>query len=992
MPDRETSSVIISTTTTTASRGPRIPAATYRLQFNAGFTFRDARAIVDYLHEVGISDCYTSPYLKAAPGSTHGYDVVDPTVLNPEIGTNDEYETWIAALRGLDMGHILDVVANHMGIARSANPWWLDVLEDGPSSRFARFFDIDWFPIKDELANKVLTPILGDQYGAALERQELRLVYRDAAFAVQYYDNVLPVAPDTYAQILAAGLEQASAQGVPEAAAAHLDELRSIITAARHLPPRTTSDPAEIAVRAREKQVVRRRLATLLDQSPPIGALVEAALTYFNGIVGEPRTFDPLDALLHAQSYRLAFWRVASEEINYRRFFEVNNLAALRMEDPEVFEEVHRFILELVARGGVTGLRIDHVDGLFDPSDYLRRLQARAAASLGAGGTASDRPLYLVVEKILGPDEQLPPEWPVHGTTGYEFAVEVNGLFVDARQARAFDDVYGRFAGRRGRFVFDDLAYASKKLVMHETMSGDINALGHRLARYCEANRHFRDFTLYDLISTLKEVIASFPVYRTYVTPDQPISDQDRRHIVLAARRARPRMPHVTRVVLDFVEKLLLREAGSRTPEQLAQRDGFIGKFQQATSPVAAKGIEDTALYSYNRLLSLNEVGSDPTRFGIDPADVHQWMTSRQRLWPAALSATSTHDTKRGEDVRARLNVLSEMPGAWRRALARWRALNRRYKRGVNGAAVPDPNEEYLLYQTLVGVWPFDATEEPALTQRIQAYLQKALREAKDNTSWLSPDEAYETAATEFVAAILDRRRPFLEAFLPFQARVAELGIYNSLAQLLIKATAPGIPDFYQGTELWDLTLVDPDNRRPVDYAHRRRLLATMDSAGTEGLAEALLGRRTDGQVKLFALTRVLRARRAMRALFEEGEYLPLGTAGTHQDRVFAFARRRGDSAAVICVPRLVATLLGDRQTPPVGRDVWGDTTIELPSLVGGPLRDVFTGATHRLDGLDGAEPHKLDAAHVFERFPIALLVPAGVDAAVAVPASRAGS
>jgi (1->4)-alpha-D-glucan 1-alpha-D-glucosylmutase len=480
---------------------PRLPVATYRLQLNAQFTFRDARAIVDYLRALGITDCYASSYLKAVPGSTHGYDVADPTRLNPEVGTDEEYWAWIAGLQAAGMGHVLDVVPNHMGIARSANPWWQDVLENGPSSRYARFFDIEWAPVKDELANKVLIPILGDQYGAALERQELTLAYRDGGFIVQYYDDWLPIAPDTYPRILNAALDAWLAAPAASAATAgdpDADELRSIITAAGNLPPRASREADAIVVRTREKEVLKRRLAALMDRSEPLRRALEATLARVNGSPGQPRSFDELDRLLNEQSYRLAHWRVASEEINYRRFFDVNQLAALRMEDPEVFEDVHRFVFELVAKGAATGLRVDHVDGLFAPGDYLRRLQARAAAALGASDVSDGRPFYLVVEKILGPDEQLPGDWPVHGTTGYEFSAVVNNLFVDRRHERALDDIYARVVRqRRSRPSFDDLAYHSKKQVVHATMSGDINWLGHQLNRFSERNRHFRDFTLY---------------------------------------------------------------------------------------------------------------------------------------------------------------------------------------------------------------------------------------------------------------------------------------------------------------------------------------------------------------------------------------------------------------------------------------------------------------------------------------------------------------
>jgi (1->4)-alpha-D-glucan 1-alpha-D-glucosylmutase len=952
----------------------RIPTATYRLQFNAGFTFRDAQAILEYLQSLGISDCYASSYLKAVPASLHGYDVADPTRLNPEIGTDEEYQAWIDGMKVRGMGHVLDLVPNHMGIACSSNPWWMDVLENGPSSRFARFFDIEWHPVKDELADKVLIPTLGDQYGAVLERQELTLTFRDGAFVVQYYDDWFPIAPDTFGLILAPRIDAwLSAEGaaVDERDA---DELRSVITAADNLPARSTRDPEQIAVRAREKEVVKRRLGTLADRSAHVRAYIEGEVARVNGVPGEPCSFDRLDGLLNAQSYRLAHWRVASEEINYRRFFDVNQLAALRMEDPEVFDEVHRFVFELVGRGAATGLRVDHVDGLYAPGDYLARLQERAA-SVRQIEPGSGLPLYLVVEKILAADEQLPAEWPVHGTTGYEFAATVNGLFVDRRHERAFDHIYTRFMrGRRSDVNFDDIAYRSKKLVMHETMSGDINSLGHQLNRYSEKNRHFRDFTLYSLISTLKEVIACFPVYRSYVTEDGSATEHDRRYITVAIRCAKRRAPSVSPLVFDFIEQLLLNAVAPESAEEHAMRARFVGKFQQITSPVAAKGIEDTTLYIYNRLLSLNEVGADPTRFGLEPDTVHEWMEQRRQQWPAALSTTSTHDTKRGEDVRARLNVLSEMPEDWRTAITKWRALNRRFKTELNGAPVPDANAEYLIYQTLVGAWPFDPAARPEFVTRVKAYMSKAMREAKVHTSWLRPNDMHEAAVSRFVEMILDPRRLFLAAFTPFQARVAELGIYNSLAQLLIKITAPGVPDFYQGTELWDLSLVDPDNRRQVDYGLRTRLLAGVAGTGGDAaLAASLLDTRTDGRIKLFTATRALATRARMAPLFSDGSYIPLRMAGHGRHWVFAFARHHGSALAITCVPRLIAGIVGPRNTPPVGPDVWKDTRVELPDSLGTPaLRDIFTAAAVPVRQTDSGAV--LDMAAVFARFPVALL------------------
>jgi (1->4)-alpha-D-glucan 1-alpha-D-glucosylmutase len=954
---------------THAVAGARIPLSTYRLQFHGGFTFRDAHAVVDYLHDLGISDCYASSYLKAVPGSPHGYDVADPTRLNPEVGTDAEYWAWIDALKSHGMGHVMDLVPNHMGIAKSANPWWLDVLENGASSRFARFFDIEWHPVKAELANKVLIPILGDQYGAVLERRELQLAYQDGGFVVRYYDETLPIAPDTYAMILEVELEGwLEGHDGPDA-----DELQSILTASRNLPARSERGAEQIAVRAREKEIVKRRLAQLADTSAASASLIADSVQRLNGVAGQPRSFDLLDRLLNLQSYRLAHWRVASEEINYRRFFDVNQLAALRMEDSAVFDAVHQFAFDLVQRGAVTGLRIDHVDGLFAPADYLRRLQARC----GANGQDGDDPIFVVVEKILDPGEQLSSDWPVHGTTGYEFAATVNNLFVDGRNERALDDIYRRVVRDR-RVSFTDLAYRSKKQVLHETMSGDINSLGHQLNRFSERNRHFRDFTLYSLISTLKEVIACFPVYRTYVTADDPISAHDRRYITEAVQSAKWRAPAVSGLVFDFIERLLLKETPATTPDQCEERARFIGKFQQITGPVAAKGIEDTAFYVHNRLVSLNEVGSDPTQFGLEPAAVHAWMTERRRRWGSALSATGTHDTKRGEDVRARLNVVSEIPGAWKTAVTRWRAVNRRFKTEVKGALVPGANEEYLVYQTLLGAWPFETEPDAhtAFRDRVVAYMTKALRESKVHTSWLSPNEEYERAIEQFIRAILDRRRPnpFLQAFEPLQARIAQFGIYNSLAQLLIKATAPGVPDFYQGTEFWDLSLVDPDNRRPVNYDKRRDALAALKTCTPEDL----LTERADGRIKMFVTSRALAARAEMREVYERGDYVPLSAAGPRSDCVFAFARTGDLGIAITCVPRLIATLTPDGSTAPLGSAVWADTRIELP----GPaydrsFRNVFTGAIvapeRRGDG------RSIPAATLFERFPVALLVPCSI-------------
>jgi (1->4)-alpha-D-glucan 1-alpha-D-glucosylmutase len=944
----------------------RRPVSTYRLQLNRDFRFNDARAIVGYLHALGIGDAYASSYLAAVPGSPHGYDVADPTRLNPDIGTEDEYWSWIEAMRAHDMSHVIDVVPNHMGIAKSSNPWWLDVLENGPSSRYARFFDIEWRPIKDELADKLLIPVLGDQYGAVLERGELILTFCDGSFTVRYYDETLPIAPDTYPEIFSDELPA----WIERHPGRECDELQSILTAASHLPSRSSRDADAIATRAREKEVVKRRLAELSARSEPVRGLIEAAVTRLNGAPGQPRGYDALDRLLNLQSYRVAHWRVASEEINYRRFFDVNQLAALRMEDPAVFDEVHRLIFDLVRRGAAAGLRLDHVDGLFAPGDYLQRLQDSLPS-----------PFYIVVEKILATHEELPRDWPIAGTTGYEFSAVVNNLFVDRRNERALDDIYRRFVrDRRDQQNFSELAYRSKKQVLHETMSGDINSLGHQLNRFSERNRHFRDFTLYSLISTIKEIIACFPVYRTYVAESDAVSDHDHRYISDAVTCAKRHAPGMTSVVFDFIQRLLLKQTAESTPQACEERTRFIGKFQQITGPVAAKGLEDTALYLYNRLLSLNEVGSDPTIFGLDPPDVHAWMVERQRHWPAALSTTATHDSKRGEDMRARLNVLSEIPSAWKSAVTKWRTLNRRHRADPRSA--PDPNEEYFIYQTLVGAWPFDGGQpDEEFRDRLATYFRKALRESKAHTSWLSPDEEYEQRVLRFVSTILDRRRsgPFLQSFLEFQSHVAELGIYNSLAQLLIKITAPGVPDFYQGAEFWDLNLVDPDNRRPVDYEKRRATLTGLKACATPAgdCASELLARRADGRVKMFVTTRALLARHDQREIYETGDYLPLQPSGPRRDSLFAFARASDAGVAITAVPRLIASLVTDTAGPPIGPEIWGDTRIDVSHVVRGPhvrWLNAFTGDLVTPEPLEGGL--WLDAAALFDRFPVAQLIP----------------
>ena len=726
----------------------RIPAATYRLQFHQGFTFEDARALLDYLHDLGVSDLYASPIFQASKGSTHGYDVVDPTHLNRELGSEADFERLTQDLQARDLGLLLDIVPNHMGINDPANTWWLDVLENGPSSQFVSFFDIQWQPTKVELENKVLLPILGDQCGDALEKGELCLNYGTGTFYLTYYDTQLPVAPRSYLLILKVAHEKLVQEGAPEAVASlpvtilgstvqsgnqqtdrAILELESIITALNHLPLNTETDPERRLERTREKEIIKLRLHALYEENAALRRALDAAVEQVNGKVGEPDSFDLLDELINHQAYRLALWRVAGEEINYRRFFDINQLAAIRVEEAQVFAATHALAMRLLAEGKAMGLRIDHPDGLYDPVTYFRRLQVHYLAAKVAGASAAEDeqlhaaihewldshrsdpngaalPLYVVAEKILSESEPLPADWMVFGTTGYDFLAQVNGLFVDERNEKSFTRVYKRFSGNRA--ALDELAFETKMMVMRESLTGEITALAYELERISERNRHYRDFTLGGLRTALREVVACLRVYRTYINAHQRhVSERDQKFVQAAVREAKRRRPLLDDTLFAYLEETLLL----RNFEQFAEADrprvaNWVMKFQQLTGPVMAKGVEDTAFYRYNRLVSLNEVGAHPSHFGLAVGDFHKQNRQRATLWPHAMLATSTHDNKRSEDVRARLNVLSEVPDLWQSALNQWSRLNAGKKREVAGDDMPDRNTEYLFYQTLLGSWP----------------------------------------------------------------------------------------------------------------------------------------------------------------------------------------------------------------------------------------------------------------------------------------------
>ncbi|MFN4259619.1 MAG: malto-oligosyltrehalose synthase [Gemmataceae bacterium] len=990
-------------------RQPRIPLATYRWQFNQGFTFRDALPLVAYLRELGISDVYASPILKARAGSPHGYDICDPSCLNPELGGAEAFDAFTDALRQHQLGLVLDTVPNHMGVGDPSNLWWQDVLENGPSSVYANYFDIDWHPANPRLDNKVLLPVLEDQYGAVLESGKMQLAYEDGGFVVHYYSFRLPLAPRTYIPILEQPLPKL--EETLGADHEYVQELHSIITALGYLPPRTELPPEKVIERNREKEVIKRRIANLLSSSPEVRAAIQATVQFFNGSVGDPSSFDPLDKLLEDQVYRPAFWRVATDEINYRRFFDINELAAIRVERPEVFQDTHQLFLGLLAEGKAIGLRIDHPDGLRDPTRYFRQLQdeylrRRVRVLLGPdrGLPNLDEeiarlmedvlarhapqpcwPLYVVAEKILGENEPLPPEWAVFGTTGYDFLNAVNGLFVNQANRDAFDTIFSNFIGRR--MDFNELMNICQKIIMLVSMASEINSLSHALDRISEGNRRYRDFTLNSLTFAIREIIAALVIYRTYITDANNVSSRDRRFVEEAVKEAKSRNPRTAEAIFDFIrDTLLLRNLHDFQEEDRPQIIAWVLKFQQVTGPVLAKGLEDTAFYVYNRLVSLNEVGGHPESFGISLADFHRQNSDRSRHWPHAMLSSSTHDTKRSEDMRARLNALSEIPDDWQAALNRWSQLNAAKKARVEGIAVPVPdrNTEYLLYQTLIGVWPpepLTATSFPTFRERIANYMSKATHEAKVHTSWINPNHDYDKAVQDFVFRILPdnfQEDPFIKDLLQLQGRLTHVGFWNSLAQLLLKLTCPGVPDFYQGTELWDYSLVDPDNRRPVDYQRRQDVLhdlkSRIASAGSDltPLTKDLLAHVSDGRIKMYVLYQSLTFRQAQRRLFIEGSYSPLEAVGSKAEHVCAFERSVAEASVIVVVPRLLMQLTGGSQ-PPMGAELWGDTYLPLPRVAASATyRHLFTGATVPAAPRNGGA--SLELGTVLNQFPVALL------------------
>jgi (1->4)-alpha-D-glucan 1-alpha-D-glucosylmutase len=961
----------------------RVPQSTYRLQLGADLTLQQANSLLPYLQGLGISDLYLSPLFRARTESSHGYDVVDHGTIDPAIGDLSEFERLAEATRGAEMGILLDVVPNHMGINDAANVWWLDVLENGEGSFFADFFDIEWHPPAAGLQDKVLLPFLAEPFGRVLENGELRLVHDGGRLQLAYGPRRFPLTPTSWPMVLDLVMTKtADVRNEIACANDELSELQSIITQLQNLPPGLHRDMESMDVRYREQRIAKRRIKSLLESSPGIKTAFARAIEEINGEKGNPKSFDALERLLEQQWYRLAFWRVASDEINYRRFFDINDLAAIRVENQQVFDAVHRLVARLMELGWVSGLRIDHPDGLRDPHSYFKSLQSlyRSHQSV-SNGDASE--VYIVAEKILSGDEPLPEDWAVSGTTGYDLLNILNRVQVDAEGLSGLREFYDDVTGNRKKPA--EIVYESRRTVLLGSMASELQMLTSALYRIAQKHRASRDFTQPALQRALREVLASMTVYRTYARGDSwDVSETDYRTVTTAVRLAKRRNQALPVSVFEFIGSVLLLEHPPTISDELAaERRQFALKFQQVSGPVAAKGVEDTAFYRYYPLASLNEVGGELDAKALAVDEFHRLMRRRMESWPHSLSATSTHDSKRGEDFRARLHVLSEATEELTAAFNRWQQLNRPLIREIDGDPVPDANEEYLIYQTIVGTWPIDALNDADRQQyreRMLQYTEKALKEAKIHTSWINPSEAYDAAVRDFIVDLFGPPgERFMDEVAKFVDEIADGGFINSLAQLVLKMTVPGVPDFYRGTELWDFNLVDPDNRRPVDYEDRRQRLKRLSSAARASVAAAareLLDRWPDPDIKLWTTIRCLGLRREHPDLFSSGEYVPLTATGAAAEHVISFARRLGDECVIAVVPRHYQRLnrrtnRGRSKNGPPKAD-WGDTQIRLPGDFANrwhcELSDKY------FDAADCGAERSLFVGELFEAFPVCVL------------------
>lgn len=923
-----------------------LPLATYRLQLHAGFTFADVEKILPYLQRLGISDCYFSPIFLATPESTHGYDVSDYRKVDPKLGGETGLRGVVEQLKARNLSVLLDFVPNHMSVSGPLNVWWQDVLEGGSRSPYARFFDIHWNQHHARTTARILLPVLEDAYGVVLEQGKLKLDYARGRFLVRYGPLQFPLRPQSYPALIEA-IAAAPAVSAEERAALH-----AFATEYRELSGHdTVLNPDEAMTRSLKLRDLQKRMFAFGEAHAIVIEQFRAHLAVLNGKEGDPASFAALDEILDVQHYRLAHWRTGAHETNYRRFFAIDTLVGLRMEIPEVFHETHLLLGLLIKEGLVQGLRIDHIDGLWDPAEYLERLQVLARDS-------EQKPFYVVVEKILEGHERLPPHWPVHGTTGYEFAAQIAGLFTDQANAARFTEIYRKFTG--DETDYDKLVYEKKRWVLDEMFANAVSNLGAELADMLRGDRRWRDLTRHGLTVAIREIMGALDVYRTYRRGEGKATSPDVETIYRAYDHARRRNATLEATPFELVRNLLVGDypPGSADADTRARFARWVLTFQQYTGAVMAKSVEDTTFYVYNRLVALNEVGGDPAHFGSTVEEFHRANAERATTCPHSLLATSTHDTKLSEDVRARLYPLSEIIDDWERWLGEWRDLNAAHKTRIDGRSAPDENEEYRLYQILLGVWPLSGGPDEALLARLREHWRKAVSEAKRNTSWTYPNDRWLDAGERFLNAILSpgTGQPFLESFAPRAARIAHLGMINSLAQTTLKLTSPGVPDIYQGNESWDFSLVDPDNRRPVDFEHLQKL---EEAIATHSPRELLRDWR-DGGIKFFLVRKLLNFRRERAGIFTEGDYTPLAATGRFANHVVGFRRAHASGTILVVVPRLTARLA----CPPTGL-IWDDTAIAIDSSTS--WEDVLTGRTF-------APGRCLALSDLLQELPIAVL------------------
>jgi len=927
----------------------KIPESTYRLQFTPEFNFDKALTIIEYLADLGISHIYASPVFKAVPGSTHGYDIVDPTSVNDELGGMDGLDKLFQKCREKNIGWIQDIVPNHMAV-HPENKWLMDVLEKGAGSEYFGFFDINWDHFYESINGRLLAPFLGAFYGETIDRGEIALKISQNGLTVNYYDVVFPLRIESYKTVLC----EDCGEQIETLDRHHPDSIDLIGTVEilNNLPPE--ENPKE---RANQIAFGKKKLWDLYDKSESIKKYIDRRLELFNGNPDDPKSFDRLDRLLGEQHFRLSFWKVATEEINYRRFFTINSLICMKLGQEEVFHHTHKLVRELIESKKIDGIRIDHLDGLYDPGNYLERLREMSPDA------------YIIAEKIVEPEEIIPSSWNMEGLTGYESLNMINGLFCKRSSRGDFRRMYARIA--KITTSYDKLVAEKKRLIAMQHLAGDVDNLAHSMKKIASRDRHGNDIALYGLRRAIIEMLAWFPVYRSYVN-SETINSSDKSQIDEAHKKAlenSPDLAYELRLIHNF---LLLRFDTPLTEKEKADILRFVMRFQQLSGPLMAKGFEDTFLYLYNLLISLNEVGGSPEKFGFSREEFNTFCSQRTELYPHSLNTLTTHDTKRSEDVRARVNVLSEMPKEWNEKIKKWMKLNRSCKRRSHGSEIPDKNDEYLLYQTLIGTYPFNDNDTENYIRRIKDYVIKAVREAKIHTAWLKPDDRYENAFVEFVDKIFDKEKnsEFIEDFQTFQPKIAFYGIFNSLSQSLLKLTIPGVPDFYQGSEIWDLRLVDPDNRGPVDFDRRLSLLNSVKEYSQKNLNEFIkeaLENSQDGRIKLYLIHETLNLRRRMADLYSKGEFMPLqNITGSKEKNIIAFARRHKNQLAVTIVPRFLFSLVDPGQMP-LGETIWSDTEIELPDIGSSKWYNVFTGEEINSE-------RSINIATILNRFPVALL------------------